>query len=54
MAPLAKSRVKVADVRMASGPRAYYAAVRTAKIHFERALYANEVLAQQEFKLKVG
>lgn len=44
---------KVVDVRMLSGPKVYYAAVRAAMMQYECASNTSDVVAQQEFEFKV-
>lgn len=44
---------KVVEVKMLSGPKVYYAAVRSAIMQYECASSADEVVARQEFDFKV-
>jgi protein TonB len=44
---------KVVEVKMLSGPKVYYAAVRTAINQYECSSNADEIVARQEFDFKV-
>jgi protein TonB len=55
---LVKAQVRIADgtvreVTFLSGPRIFYAAVRTAMLQYKCTRESNEVVATQDFNFKV-